>query len=135
MNHLPMPTFGPLAGVRVVFSGIEIAGPFAGQMFAEWGAEVIWIENVAWADTIRVQPNYPQLSRRNLHALSLNIFKDEGREAFLKLMETTDIFIELSGKQWTVAPVKGRTSCRNLKTTRGKSGVACRHTAWIPPPF
>ncbi|MDI5434881.1 helix-turn-helix transcriptional regulator, partial [Salmonella enterica subsp. enterica serovar Kentucky] len=42
------------------------------------------IENVAWADTIRVQPNYPQLSRRNLHALSLNIFKDEGREAFLK---------------------------------------------------
>ena len=32
--------------------------------------------SVAWADTIRVQPHYPQLSRRNLHALSLNIFKD-----------------------------------------------------------
>lgn len=95
-EHLPMPQFGPLSGVRVVFSGIEIAGPFAGQMFAEWGAEVIWIENVAWADTIRVQPNYPQLSRRNLRALSLNIFKDEGRDAFLKLMETTDIFIEAS---------------------------------------
>ena len=57
-THLPMPAFGPLAGLRVVFSGIEIAGPFAGQMFAEWGAEVTWIENVAWADTIRVQPNY-----------------------------------------------------------------------------
>ncbi|MDO5404283.1 MAG: L-carnitine CoA-transferase [Proteus sp. (in: enterobacteria)] len=95
-EHLSMPQFGPLSGVRVVFSGIEIAGPFAGQMFAEWGAEVIWIENVAWADTIRVQPHYPQLSRRNLHALSLNIFKDEGRDAFLKLMETTDIFIEAS---------------------------------------
>ena len=53
MDHLPMPKFGPLAGLRVVFSGIEIAGPFAGQMFAEWGAEVIWIENVAWADTRR----------------------------------------------------------------------------------
>lgn len=95
-QHLSMPTFGPLSGLRVVFSGIEIAGPFAGQLFAEWGAEVIWIENVAYTDTIRVQPNYPELSRRNLHALSLNIFKDEGREAFLKLMETTDIFIEAS---------------------------------------
>ncbi|SUX59227.1 crotonobetainyl-CoA:carnitine CoA-transferase [Citrobacter amalonaticus] len=83
---------GRLPGCGLSSRGIEIAGPFAGQMFAEWGAEVIWIENVAWADTIRVQPNYPQLSRRNLHALSLNIFKDEGREAFLKLMETTDIF-------------------------------------------
>ncbi|MDK6758092.1 hypothetical protein WAI78_20440, partial [Acinetobacter baumannii] len=26
MDHLPMPKFGPLAGLRVVFSGIEIAG-------------------------------------------------------------------------------------------------------------
>ncbi len=67
-----------------------------GKCSQNGGAEVIWIENVARADTIRVQPNYPQLSRRNLHALSLNIFKDEGREAFLKLMETTDIFIEAS---------------------------------------
>lgn len=90
------PQFGPLSGLRVVFSGIEIAGPFAAQMLAEWGAEVIWIENVAYTDTIRVQPHYPELSRRNLHALSLNIFKDEGRDAFLKLMETTDIFIEAS---------------------------------------
>ncbi|NKF49108.1 L-carnitine CoA-transferase [Shewanella sp. WXL01] len=95
-STLSTPTFGPLSGVRVLFSGIEIAGPFAAQMLAEWGAEVIWIENVAYTDTIRVQPNYPELSRRNLHALSLNIFKDEGRDAFLKLLETTDIFIDAS---------------------------------------
>ncbi|MCW7754571.1 L-carnitine CoA-transferase [Desulfobotulus sp. H1] len=93
---LNTPEFGPLQGVRVVFSAIEIAGPFAAQMLAEWGAEVIWIENVAYGDTIRVQKNYPHLSRRNLHALSLNIFSDEGKEIFLKLMETTDIFIESS---------------------------------------
>ena len=36
MDHLHA-KFGPLSGLRVVFSGIEIAGPFAGQMFAEWG--------------------------------------------------------------------------------------------------
>ncbi len=90
------PKFGPLAGMKVVFSAIEIAGPFSAQMFAEWGAEVIWIEHSAYADTIRVQPNYPELSRRNLHALSLNVFSDEGREVFLKLIEDADVFIEAS---------------------------------------
>lgn len=90
------PKFGPLAGMKVVFSAIEIAGPFSAQMFAEWGAEVIWIEHSAHADTIRVQANYPELSRRNLHALSLNVFSDEGREVFLKLIEDADVFIEAS---------------------------------------
>lgn len=95
-KKLNTPKFGPLSGVRVVFSAIEIAGPFSAQMLAEWGAEVIWIENVAYADTIRVQPNYPEYSRRNLHALSLNLFSTEGKETFLKLMESTDILIEAS---------------------------------------
>ena len=90
------PEFGPLSGMKVVFSAIEIAGPFSAQMFAEWGAEVIWIEHSAYADTIRVQPNYPELSRRNLHALSLNVFSEEGREIFLKLIEDADVFIEAS---------------------------------------
>ena len=31
------PEFGPLSGVRVVFSAMEIAGPFSAQMMAEWG--------------------------------------------------------------------------------------------------
>ncbi|MDO2004299.1 L-carnitine CoA-transferase, partial [Escherichia coli] len=65
MDHLPMPKFGPLSGWRVVFSGSEIAGPFAGQMFAEGGGEFIWIKNVAWAAPIRVHPTSPQLPRRN----------------------------------------------------------------------
>lgn len=90
------PEFGPLSGVRVVFSAMEIAGPFAAQMMAEWGAEVIWLEGTSYGDTIRVQKNYSQYFRRNLHSLSIDIFSDEGREAFLKLIETADIFIESS---------------------------------------
>ncbi|OED45114.1 L-carnitine CoA-transferase [Endozoicomonas sp. (ex Bugula neritina AB1)] len=90
------PEFGPLHGVSVVFSALEIAGPFPAQMMAEWGAEVIWIEHTKYDDTIRVQKNYRELSRRNLHSLSINIFSDEGKEAFLKLIETADIFIESS---------------------------------------
>ncbi|WP_419777190.1 L-carnitine CoA-transferase [Malaciobacter marinus] len=95
-NKIQTPKFGPLSGMKVVFSAIEIAGPFSAQMFAEWGAEVIWIEHSAYPDTIRVQENYPELSRRNLHALSLNVFSEEGREVFLKLIEDADVFIEAS---------------------------------------
>lgn len=95
-KKLYTPVFGNLNGLRVVFSAIEIAGPFSAQLMAEWGAEVIWIENVAYDDTIRVQKNYRELSRRNQHSLSMNIFSEEGKEAFLKLVETADIFIESS---------------------------------------
>lgn len=95
-NKIKTPAFGPLQGVRVVFSAIEIAGPFSAQMLAEWGAEVIWIEHSSYADTIRIQKNYSELSRRNLHEISLNVFSEEGKEVFLKLIETADIFIEAS---------------------------------------
>lgn len=101
MSKIKTPKFGPLSGVRVVFSAIEIAGPFSAQLLAEWGAEVIWIEHTSYPDTIRVQKNYHELSRRNLHAISLNVFNDEGREVFLKLIEGADIFIEASkGPAW-----------------------------------
>ncbi len=95
-NKVSTPKFGPLHGVRVVFSALEIAGPFPAQMMAEWGAEVIWIEHTKYPDTIRVMKNYRELARRNLHSLSIDIFSEEGKKAFLKLMETTDIFIESS---------------------------------------
>lgn len=91
-----MPNFGNLQGLKVVFSAIELAGPWGAQMMAEWGADVTWIENVGYEDTIRAQRNYCELDRRNQHNLSLNVFSEEGREVFLKLIETADIFIESS---------------------------------------
>lgn len=95
-SRLNIPSFGNLEGIRVVVSAIEIAGPFSAQMMAEWGAEVIWIEHSSYDDTIRVQRNYQELDRRNQHSLSMNIFSEDGKEAFLKLIETADIFIESS---------------------------------------
>ena len=34
-----------LSGIRVVFCGISVAAPFAAELYAEQGADVIWIEN------------------------------------------------------------------------------------------
>jgi formyl-CoA transferase/succinyl-CoA--D-citramalate CoA-transferase len=44
---------GPLAGVRVLELGAFIAGPFAGQLLADYGADVIKIEPPGAGDVMR----------------------------------------------------------------------------------
>ena len=43
-KHADIPEFGNLQGVKVVVSAVSTAGPFAGELFAENGADVIWLE-------------------------------------------------------------------------------------------
>src|ERR1700712_3094262 len=44
---------GPLAGLRVLELGSFIAGPFAGQLLADYGADVVKIEPVGSGDPMR----------------------------------------------------------------------------------
>ncbi len=44
---------GPLAGIRILELGNFIAGPFAGQLFGDYGAEVIKIESTDGGDPMR----------------------------------------------------------------------------------
>ncbi len=46
-------TAGPLADLRVLELGTLIAGPFAGRMFADFGAEVVKIEHPERGDPLR----------------------------------------------------------------------------------
>jgi L-carnitine CoA-transferase len=91
-----IPAFGNLQGLKVVYSAVEIAAPTAAALMAEWGADVTWIENVHDGDSMRDTTYVKELERRNQRSLSLNIFSEEGRDVFLKLIETADIFIEAS---------------------------------------
>ena len=47
-----MPAFGPLAGIRVVSTGVLVAQPYIGTKLAEFGAEVIHVERPG-GDTFR----------------------------------------------------------------------------------
>lgn len=92
-----VPEFGPLAGVKVINASLTIAGPFAAQMMADFGADVIWIESPLMMDIARTGSQMlGQQDRRNQRTMSLNIPSPEGREIFLKLIKDADIFIEAS---------------------------------------
>lgn len=91
-----MPAFGNLEGLKVVYSAVEIAGPVAAELMAEWGADVTWIENTFTGDSMRDTTYVKELERRNQRSLSMNIFSEEGKEVFLKLIKDADIFIESS---------------------------------------
>jgi L-carnitine CoA-transferase len=92
-----LPVFGPLQGVKVVHATFSLAGPFAAQMLADYGADVIWIENPLIPDVQRGVPNHTAESeRRNQRSIALNIPSELGKNVFLKLLEGAAVFIENS---------------------------------------
>ena len=95
------PGFGPLDGLKIVYSAVEIAAPTAACIMGEWGADVIQIENTGAGDTMRDTAYIKQLERRNQRSVSMNPFKDEGRDALLAIIRDADVFIESSkGPAW-----------------------------------
>jgi crotonobetainyl-CoA:carnitine CoA-transferase CaiB-like acyl-CoA transferase len=101
--------FGPLQGVRVLSTGSVIAQPFAAALAAQWGAEVIQVENPHVEDTWRTiglkvastdgtkQVGTSWLAeRRNEFNVTLDMSTPEGKARFLKLAARADIWMESS---------------------------------------
>jgi formyl-CoA transferase len=95
---------GPLAGVRVVELTTTWAGPMAGCILADYGADVIKVEHPA-GEVARRSPPFlpgtkPPLSfmqttlNRNKRSLSLDLHPPRGREIFLDLCGRADLVIE-----------------------------------------
>ena len=92
---------GPLEGIKVLELGTLIAGPFAARMFAEFGAEVIKVEDPASGDPIR---NWRYLHEgtslwwyvqaRNKKSIALNL-KDTRAQAIARALALdADVVIE-----------------------------------------
>lgn len=91
------PKFGPLSGVKVINAALSVAGPFAAQLMAEWGADVLWLENVKTRDIVRNGTGYfAEAERKNERSMPLNIPTPEGKDILFKLLKETDIYIEAS---------------------------------------
>ena len=95
----------PLEGVRVVELGIYLAGPIAGMILADMGAEVIKVETPS-GDPVRLiggnrglplegdkKNPWFNTANYNKNFVCLNLKTDEGKEAMLKLLSTADCMV------------------------------------------
>jgi L-carnitine CoA-transferase len=97
VKRAEVPDFGVLSGVRVVHASASVAGPFANQLLAEMGADVIWLESSQAPDVSRMRNGASiENERRNMRNLALNIPTDEGKKILFDLLKEADIFIEAS---------------------------------------
>jgi len=95
-------TLGPCQGLVVIEATTSWAGPMAGCILADFGAQVIKIEHPA-GEVMRRQPmGIPgsklmilhETVNRNKQNIALDMREPEGRAAFLKLCEGADVVIE-----------------------------------------
>jgi len=91
----------PLAGLKVLELGQLIAGPFAGKMLAEFGAEVIKIESPDGGDPLRQwrllhkgTSLWWYVQARNKKSVTANLRVAEGQEIVRRLARDADIVIE-----------------------------------------
>ena len=99
---------GPLAGVRVLELARILAGPWAGQLLADLGAEVIKVERAGAGDDTRGwgPPFMPAASGANLNSayfhatnrgkrsIEVDFDSDEGRAIVRRLAARSDVLIE-----------------------------------------
>jgi crotonobetainyl-CoA:carnitine CoA-transferase CaiB-like acyl-CoA transferase len=88
----PVARGGPLAGYRVLDLGTILAGPYAGALLTELGADVIKVETPA-GDAFR-ETGF--IYNRGQRALAINLASLEAREAFYALVRTADAVLDNS---------------------------------------
>ena len=89
-----------LQGIRVVELTHWVAGPLAGQILGEWGADVIHVERKGSGDVSRsIAPFYKGKSlyyrafNRDKRSLSLDVTAEAGRKLLFRLLKEADVFI------------------------------------------
>ncbi|WP_283631680.1 CaiB/BaiF CoA transferase family protein [Mycolicibacterium poriferae] len=97
---------GPLEGLRVIELGVWVAGPAAGGILADWGADVIKIEPPAgdpartFGRMLGIPPRDRQhesppfeMDNRGKRSVVLDLTTDDGRAHALDLLTDADVFI------------------------------------------
>ena len=94
---------GPMQGVKVVEMGVWVAGPAAGGILADWGADVVKIEPPGVGDPGRLfakmlggdLPFNPpfEMDNRGKRSIVLDLAAAPAREVALELIDGADVFL------------------------------------------
>ncbi len=97
---------GPLTGIRVLEFAQIAAGPFAGSLFADLGADVVKVERPDGGDGMRNWPpaikgdggapvsgNFTSVNR-NKRSITIDVKNPEDMKRFYALVATADLFVE-----------------------------------------
>ena len=94
---------GPMQGVRVVEMGVWVAGPAAGGILADWGADVVKIEPPGLGDPARsfgqmiggdLPFNPPfEMDNRSKRSIVVDLSQEDGRALALELIDGADVFL------------------------------------------
>ena len=102
MSNAPKssPRAGPLTGLRAIELGSTVAGPFCARLLADFGCDVIKVEQ-AEGDAIRSLGHrhkgrslYNASIQRGKRNISINLRTDAGQRLTRRLCETADIVVE-----------------------------------------
>lgn len=97
---------GPLEGIRVVELGVWVAGPAAGGILADWGADVVKIEppdgdparafgrmlGITPQDRHHVSPPF-EMDNRGKRSVVLDLASDDGKASAHDLLRGADVFL------------------------------------------
>jgi crotonobetainyl-CoA:carnitine CoA-transferase CaiB-like acyl-CoA transferase len=95
---------GLLTGIRVIDCATYVAGPAAATVMSDFGADVIKIERPGGGDLWRLFSKLPGtvhaeldwcwvLTSRNKRSVALDLSDPAGREALMRLVGTSDVFL------------------------------------------
>ncbi|MBF6148864.1 CaiB/BaiF CoA transferase family protein [Nocardia nova] len=93
------PSVAPLAGLRVLDLGVIVFGAELSRQFADYGADVIKIENANFPDGLRQSKRGAALAasvawgHRNKRSLGLDLRNPQGAELFRRLVSDADVVL------------------------------------------
>src|SRR6476661_4254278 len=97
----PMPTSGPLAGIRILDLSIAATGPYAVALLADQGADVVKVERPGFGEIgrwIGVQVDgisaLYQVCNRGKRCIAVNLDDPSGRDVVRELAARSDVVVQ-----------------------------------------